>query len=125
MNLNSSFLVPGLRAGGPLFRHEIAYVLGQIQSSICVKELAEGLSDEAENPMVRHECADALGSLANEYGTSVLRKYLQDPERVVRESCEIGLDISDYEQSGDFQYANVLEECIRERTVQGCDGTLL
>ena len=37
----------------------------------------------------------------------VLRDYAKDSERVVRESCEVALDMVDYENSGDFQYATV------------------
>lgn len=37
-----------------LFRHEIAYVLGQIQSPLVIKELADCLRKKDENCMVRH-----------------------------------------------------------------------
>ena len=46
-----------------LFRHEIAYVLGQMQSASVVDELKSCLANSAENPMVRHEAAEALGEL--------------------------------------------------------------
>lgn len=74
-----------------------------------MKELSDALADDKQDPMVRHECADALGSVADEYGSKMLKRYLNDPERVVRESCEIGLDMAEYEKSGEFQYANSLE----------------
>lgn len=45
-----------------LFRHEVAYVLGQIQSPISIPELRARLVKEDENCMVRHECAEALGA---------------------------------------------------------------
>lgn len=51
----------GLKCKSALFRHEIAYVLGQIQHDACVKQLTDNLKDPQENPMVRHECAEALG----------------------------------------------------------------
>ena len=91
-----------------MFRHEIAYVLGQIQHDACVKQLTESLQDENENPMVRHECAEALGSIATEECRDILRNYLQDRERVVKESCVVALDMCDYENSEDFQYADTL-----------------
>jgi len=53
----------GLKCSSALFRHEIAYVLGQIQHEACVKQLTENLQDTRESPMVRHECAEALGKL--------------------------------------------------------------
>ncbi|OQV14185.1 Deoxyhypusine hydroxylase [Hypsibius exemplaris] len=79
-------LAKGLQAGGPLFRHEIAYVLGQVQSDVCVPELSEGLSDARQDPMVRHECADALGSIADEYGTKMLQSgdFVEDFRQIVR-----------------------------------------
>lgn len=36
----------------------------------------------------------------------ILKEYRKDPERVVRESCEVALDMADYEVSQQFQYAN-------------------
>lgn len=38
----------------------------------------------------------------------VLKQYLADDRRVVRESCEIALDMCEYENSPEFQYANTL-----------------
>ena len=87
-----------------LFRHEIAYVLGQMQCSVAVPELLKSLSNENENSMVRHESAEALGSIADEACLDTLRKYLTDPCRIVRESCEVALDMYKYETE-EFNYA--------------------
>jgi deoxyhypusine monooxygenase len=58
-------LAKGLKCSdSALFRHEIAYVLGQMQNSSTVKQLAEALENSDENEMVRHECAEALGAIA-------------------------------------------------------------
>nr|NVI76180.1 nero [Cucujiformia] len=46
-----------LKCGSALFRHEVAFVLGQIQSEHSVPFLKESLRNENENEMVRHECA--------------------------------------------------------------------
>ena len=73
-----------------------------------VDALRENLEDETENHMVRHECAEALGSLATDECVQILNKYLNDKEAVVKESCEVALDITDYEKSNEFQYANGL-----------------
>lgn len=53
---------------------------------------------------VRHECAEALGAIATEECVKVLTEYLADGQRVVKESCEVALDICDYEKSGDFDF---------------------
>jgi len=93
-----------------LFRHEIAFVLGQMQSANekAIALLKSRLDDTSENEMVRHECAEALGSIGGEDIESYLRKYLNDASQVVRESCEIALDINEYNQSDEFQYANTI-----------------
>ncbi|XP_018575687.1 deoxyhypusine hydroxylase [Anoplophora glabripennis] len=97
-----------LKYGGSLFRHEIAFVLGQLQHTEAVPFLIESLKDETENEMVRHECAEALGAIATEECIDILKKFLEDSKRVVRESCEIALDMCEYETSPEFQYANTL-----------------
>lgn len=98
----------GLKCGSALFRHEVAFVLGQLQDPCSVPFLAESLKDTSENEMVRHECAEALGAIATDECTSLLTEYLKDPKRVVKESCEVALDMCEYENSEEFQYANVL-----------------
>lgn len=97
-----------LKCGSALFRHEIAFVLGQLQDKNGVSYLKESLQDCSENEMVRHECAEALGAIATEECFVVLNQFLKDEKRVVKESCEIALDMCDYENSPEFQYANTL-----------------
>ncbi|XP_042334628.1 deoxyhypusine hydroxylase [Sceloporus undulatus] len=103
-------LADGLQCGSALFRHEIAYVLGQMQHEAGVPQLTASLESAAENPMVRHECAEALGSIAKASCLATLQTYAQDKERVVRESCEVALDMYDYENGTDFQYADGLSK---------------
>ncbi|XP_077255864.1 deoxyhypusine hydroxylase nero [Temnothorax americanus] len=101
-------LTEGLKAGSALFKHEIAFVLGQLQDEVSVPGLQTSLEDTEENEMVRHECAEALGSIATPECYEILNKYLDDSKRVVRESCVIALDMCDYENSAEFQYADTL-----------------
>lgn len=101
-------LAEGLKCSSALFRHEIAYVLGQIQHEAAIPQLIENLEDLKENPMVRHECAEALGSIAKDQCLTALEKYSKDQERVVKESCVVALDMYKYEQSNEFQYADSL-----------------
>lgn len=70
--------------------------------------LKASLEDTDENEMVRHECADALGSIATPECYEILNKYLNDNKRVVSESCIIALDMCEYENSAEFQYADAL-----------------
>ncbi|KAK6827713.1 hypothetical protein PG987_011054 [Apiospora arundinis] len=56
--------------------------------------------------MVRHEAAEALGSLGEEDGVEdILKAFLHDKEKVVRESVIVALDMVDYEQSNQTEYA--------------------
>jgi len=98
----------GFQASSALFRHETAFVLGQLQSICSIPALRQQLSILNENYMVRHECAETLGSIGTDECRHILEIYLNDKERVVRESCEVALDISDYVNSTDFQYCNGL-----------------
>ncbi|XP_037021062.1 deoxyhypusine hydroxylase isoform X2 [Artibeus jamaicensis] len=99
----------GLNCGSALFRHEIGYVLGQLQHEAAVPQLAAALAQQTESPMVRHECAEALGAIARPTCLDALRAHVADPERVVRESCEVALDMYEYEMGPAFQYADGLE----------------
>lgn len=99
----------GLQCGSALFRHEVGYVLGQLQHEAAVPGLAATLARTTESPMVRHECAEALGAIARPACLTALREHVSDPEQVVRESCEVALDMYEYESSQDFQYADGLE----------------
>jgi deoxyhypusine monooxygenase len=92
-----------------LFRHEVAFVLGQAQFPMSVKYMTVNLENLNEIHIVRHECAEAMGAIGTPEAEKVLNKYLHDKEDVVRESCEVALDIKDYEKNGtEFQYANAL-----------------
>jgi len=102
-------LCAGLKCqGSALFRHEIAFVLGQMQSPLSVQAMRVNLEDVNENHMVRHECAEAIGSVATKECEDILNQFIKDKEPVVRESCEVALDIVDYEKSNEFQYADGL-----------------
>lgn len=101
-------LTKGLKAGSALFKHEVAFVLGQLQNEAAVPGLQASLEDTEENEMVRHECAEALGSIATPECYEILNRYLNDSKRVVHESCVIALDMCDYENSTEFQYADTL-----------------
>jgi deoxyhypusine monooxygenase len=90
----------------PLFRHEIAFVFGQLSHPASVPALRRVLANKKEDGMVRHEAAEALGGLGGEEGVETfLRRFLDDEVGVVRESVEVALDMAEFERSGDLQYA--------------------
>ncbi|XP_003376199.1 deoxyhypusine hydroxylase [Trichinella spiralis] len=74
--------------GSALLRHEVAFVLGQLANPVAMDVLQRRLCKMDENCMVRHECAEALGAIGNLECRRILEQFLQDKERVVRESCE-------------------------------------
>ncbi|KAJ5815426.1 hypothetical protein N7474_007203 [Penicillium riverlandense] len=99
-------LAKGLKDPSALFRHEIAFVFGQLCHPASIPSLTATLSDQAEEGMVRHEAAEALGSLGDEEGVEeTLKKFLNDPEQVVRDSIIVALDMAEFEKNGEVEYA--------------------
>lgn len=103
-------LARGFSDPSALFRHEIAFVFGQLSHPASIPSLTETLSNMEESSMVRHEAAEALGSLGDEEGVEdTLKKFLNDPEQVVRESVVVALDMAEFEKNGDKEYAMIPE----------------
>jgi deoxyhypusine monooxygenase len=101
-------LASGFRDPSALFRHEIAFVFGQLSHPESIPALLAVLEDSKEESMVRHEAAEALGSLGDEPGVEdMLKRFLDDPEQVVRESVVVALDMAEYEKSTEMEYAFV------------------
>lgn len=101
-------LAAGFKDPSALFRHEIAFVFGQLSHPASIPSLVETLSDVKESSMVRHEAAEALGSLGEEDGVEdVLKKFLDDPEQVVRDSIIVALDMAEFERNGEMEYATI------------------
>ncbi|KAJ8905898.1 hypothetical protein NDN08_002401 [Rhodosorus marinus] len=101
-------LCEGFVDNSALFKHELAYVLGQVQSPDSVKALSKVLFDQNEHEMVRHEAAEALGSIGTRETNEILAGFLKDKADVVRESCEVALDITEYNQSDQLNYADTI-----------------
>lgn len=90
-----------------LFKHEIAYVFGQLCNPVTVPALITILKNEREAGMVRHEAAEALGSIATDECLPVLQSFLNDKEQVVRDSAVVALDMYEYENSNEMEYATI------------------
>ncbi|OZJ05697.1 hypothetical protein BZG36_01417 [Bifiguratus adelaidae] len=111
-------LATGFADSSALFRHEIAYVFGQMQHPASVPSLITTLTKTEEVDMVRHEAAEALGSIATPEVFPLLDAFRKDNDRVVRESCEVALDMYEYETSGAFQYADGLAKTENMHTMK-------
>ena len=101
-------LASGFSDPSALFRHEIAFVFGQLSHPASIPSLTATLGRKGEASMVRHEAAEALGSLGEEPGVEgILKGFLNDPEQVVRDSVLVALDMAEYERTGEMEYAMV------------------
>ncbi|KAI9705552.1 MAG: deoxyhypusine hydroxylase [Candelina mexicana] len=98
-------LATGFQDPSALFRHEIAFVFGQLSHPASIPSLVETLGNRNEVSMVRHEAAEALGSLGDEEGVEdILKGFLDDSEQVVRESVVVALDMAEFEKNGELEY---------------------
>lgn len=100
-------LAEGFGDESALFRHEIAYIFGQLCSPFSVPSLLHVLRDAKEEEMVRHEAAEALGGIASDGSDvdgvelpeggvlQILREWAvkMDAPEVVRESCQVAIDM--------------------------------
>lgn len=95
-------LCAGLKDASPLFRHEIAYVLGQLQHAASIPALRESVANASEHEMVRHEAAEALGAIGTSECVELLQGYTgkEEPE-MLRESCQVALDVVEYWAGGE------------------------
>ncbi|KAJ7259607.1 hypothetical protein B0H12DRAFT_1108825 [Mycena haematopus] len=113
-NVGTPAAVDALAAGfsddSALFKHEIAFVFGQLLSTHSVPALLKVLENAEESEMVRHEAAEALGGIGTPDVLPHLKEWMarEDAPLVVRQSCEVAIDLWEHENSDEFQYANGL-----------------
>ena len=98
-------LAAAFDSSSALLKHEIAYVLGQMQDDHAVPHLINRLEDLGEDVMVRHEAAEALGAIGNRVAMSTLEKFAEDDEIVVAESCEVAIDLMNWVSSDRLDYS--------------------
>lgn len=96
-------LCEGFSSKSALLRHELAYVLGQMQNKAALPSLIERLEDPDEHVMVRHEAAEAMGAIGDLSVVPVLKRHLHDENPEVSESCEVALDLLDWCNREEFE----------------------
>lgn len=114
-------IAQGFTDPSALLKHELAYVLGQMGNPGAIKVLEGVLQDEKQDAMVRHEvcfgvvfsgvflihcfcqAAEALGALSSASSEPLLRQYLNDKERCVRETCQVALARIDWARSNNVE----------------------
>jgi deoxyhypusine monooxygenase len=98
-------LIAGFSSSSVLLKHEIAYVLGQMQDSHAVDALITRLSDNSEDSIVRHEAAEALGAIGDMRCMPCLMQFVNDESIVVSQSCEVAIDLLNWVNSDSFEYS--------------------
>tara|TARA_B100001123_G_C14978555_1_gene894632 strand:+ start:250 stop:717 length:468 start_codon:yes stop_codon:yes gene_type:complete len=105
-NSNSSESIHALGLGfnskSALLKHEIAYVMGQMQNEEALIHLINRLEDENEHVMVRHEAAEAIGAIGSNSTKKILEKFLHHELPEISESCEVALGLLSYNNKADF-----------------------
>ena len=96
-----NILCLGLKDESALFRHEVAFVLGQMMNEHGIPALSTVLKDEKESSMVRHEAAEALGAIAKDECKAIIREHVNDHQVVVKESCIVADDLFEFWTSKD------------------------
>ncbi|XP_026193044.1 deoxyhypusine hydroxylase [Cyclospora cayetanensis] len=81
-----------------LFRHEAAYVLGQLGSPESISFLEDTLADMTEDELVRHEAAEALAAIGSDTSLTTLSAYLEDASHPVKQTCELAVRSLKYKQ---------------------------
>lgn len=74
-----------------VLRHEVAFVLGQMADDAATQALLQALARTEEHGMVRHEAAIALGNIGTSAAEKALSQYLDDPDALVAQSCEVAI----------------------------------
>ena len=82
-----------------LMRHELAYILGQMQHREMCPVLSAILEDEEDDVLVRHESAEALGAIGDISSLEVLHKYRDHEAPEIAETCRIAIDLIEWKQS--------------------------
>lgn len=86
-------------SGSDLMDHEVAFVFGQLCSTESITYLEKALSDGSRHEMVRHEAAEALGNIGTPQCIEILQRHALSPNKLVRESVEVGLDMAQHRES--------------------------
>ncbi|EST09934.1 HEAT, type 2 [Kalmanozyma brasiliensis GHG001] len=86
-----------------LLKHELAYVLGQLEDSRALPTLKGVLEDLQQDAMVRHEAAEAMGAISDPTVLPVLEQYRNDGDVSVRETCELAISKITFDNSSEGQ----------------------
>ncbi|OAG30463.1 deoxyhypusine monooxygenase [Nematocida displodere] len=101
----SAFATPSV-----LLKHELAYVLGQMQNRTALPFLEKVLRDGSEDEIARHEAAEAIATFGDQSYLRLLQKYSSvevAQSRAVAETCEIGAQLISNGGSKESRYGSL------------------
>jgi len=84
-------MLAGLGDSSALYRHEVAYCLGQRQDPAAIEALTHILNDVTEHPMVRHEAGEALGAIGTPECMVPLMEHQDDSVLEVAQTCQLAI----------------------------------
>lgn len=79
-------------------RHELAYIMGQMQHEEISPILEDILASEGEDILVRHESAEALGAIGCPRFLPLLEQFSAHEAPEISETCQIAVDMIRYKQ---------------------------
>jgi deoxyhypusine monooxygenase len=80
-------LLLALKDNSALFRHDVAFALGQRQDAAAIEALTRLLDDPCEHSMVRHEAAEALGAIGTPECMEPVKRHACSSVAEVRDTC--------------------------------------
>ncbi|KAJ1936902.1 deoxyhypusine hydroxylase, partial [Linderina pennispora] len=92
--------------GSDLFKHEVAYVLGQMGNANALPALNAAMAKVSNHAMVRHEAAESLGAISSLASIPELEKYVNDECKPLADTCILALDKIKFDHSEDAQKAD-------------------
>ncbi|KAJ2402713.1 deoxyhypusine hydroxylase [Coemansia sp. RSA 2559] len=95
-----------LEGDSDLFKHEVAYCLGQMGKKAAIPALVEAMALVNSHDMVRHEAAESLGAISDPSVIPELEKYVNDPCQALAETCVLAIEKIKYDHSEDSQKAD-------------------
>lgn len=75
----------------PVVRHECAFILGETKLAHIGQYLMEAVENDPA-PIVKHEALSALGSLGDSSYIPFIKRYLDHPDQIIRDTAEMAIE---------------------------------
>jgi len=74
-----------------LLKHEICYVMGQMQNREALPFLKSYLANQNLTPIIRHEAGEAIAAIGDVTTIPFLETFVEDPHEEVAETCQLAV----------------------------------